>query len=138
MRNPQQLDLIVELLGKLDVDLRDSLDPLGEDAFNRNVDTRHQTGKKSELVRRVLSRDIQGWIRLGKPSALGFATGRFTIGGIPLGLAPPSFKTMAIPTTLLVDENGRIVWIDQADDYRLRSDNGRVMGAIEAAFSEPS
>jgi len=34
----------------------------------------------------------------------------------------PSFKAMAIPTTLLVDEKGDVQWIDQSEDYRLRSD----------------
>ncbi len=66
--------------------------------------------------------------------SLGFVTGRLMIGGIPIVLAP-SFKTMAIPTSLLVDESGRIVWIDQTDDYRLRSSNRRVLGAVEAAFA---
>lgn len=66
--------------------------------------------------------------------ALGFATGSRTIGGIPIGFAPPSFKTMAVPTSLLVDESGRVVWIDQSDDYRLRSSNRRVLEAVQAAF----
>jgi peroxiredoxin len=65
--------------------------------------------------------------------ALGFTTGRFTIGGIPLALTP-SFKTMAIPTSLLVDEQGVIRWVDQADDYRLRSDNSRVLEAVKDVF----
>ncbi len=65
--------------------------------------------------------------------ALGFSTGRFTLGGIPFSLTP-SFKTMAIPTSLLVDEDGVIVWIDQADDYRLRSDERRVLQAVKSAF----
>ncbi|NKB88950.1 MAG: redoxin domain-containing protein [Acidobacteria bacterium] len=69
---------------------------------------------------------------------LGFSTGSLMLGGIPLGPGGPSFKTMAIPTSLLVDEDGRIVWIDQADDYRLRSSNGRVLGAVETAFSSES
>lgn len=66
--------------------------------------------------------------------AIGFKTGALTIGGIPLALTP-SFKTMAIPTSLLIDEEGVIRWIDQADDYRIRSDNSRVLAAIEEAFS---
>lgn len=66
--------------------------------------------------------------------ALGFTTGSFTLFGIPLALTP-SFKTMAIPTTLLVDENGEIRWIDQTDDYRLRSSEDRVLQAIRGAFS---
>jgi len=41
---------------------------------------------------------------------------------------------MAIPTTLLVDEQGVIRWIDQTDDYRLRSSNERVLKAIGEAF----
>jgi peroxiredoxin len=59
---------------------------------------------------------------------------KFNIGGVPLGLAPLSFQAMAIPTTLLIDENGTIRWIDQTDDYRLRSNNERVLNAVKAAF----
>jgi alkyl hydroperoxide reductase subunit AhpC len=65
--------------------------------------------------------------------ALNFTTNRFKIGGIPLVLAP-SFKTMAIPTSLLVDENGIIQWIDQADDYRIRSNGDRVFEAVKRVF----
>lgn len=65
--------------------------------------------------------------------ALGFTTGTFVLFGVPLSLVP-SFKTMAIPTTLLVDEGGVIRWIDQADDYRLRSSEERVLQAVRAAF----
>jgi len=63
----------------------------------------------------------------------GATTGKITVGGIPLAFKP-SFKTMAIPTSLLVDESGVIKWIDQADDYRLRSDNDRVLQAVRDAF----
>jgi peroxiredoxin len=66
--------------------------------------------------------------------ALGFKTGSFTLFGIPLALTP-SFKTMAIPTTLLVDEDGIIQWIDQTDDYRLRSSEDRVLQAVKDAFT---
>lgn len=65
--------------------------------------------------------------------ALEFSTGGFTLFGIPLALVP-AVKTMAIPTSLLIDENGEIRWIDQPDDYRLRSDEGRILQAIEGAF----
>ncbi len=67
--------------------------------------------------------------------AVEFSTGRFALFGIPLALVP-SFKTMAIPTSLLVDETGTIRWIDQADDYRIRSSEARVMRAIAAAFGD--
>lgn len=65
--------------------------------------------------------------------AFGFDTGTFTVFGIPVGFRP-SFKAMAIPTTLLIDENGIVRWIDQADDYRLRSNNDRVMSAVKEVF----
>ena len=65
--------------------------------------------------------------------ALGFTTGKFMLFGIPLAFNP-SFKTMAIPTTLLIDENGVIQWIDQADDYRIRSNSDRILQAVKSAF----
>ena len=58
-----------------------------------------------------------------------------TIGGVPLGLAPFKFEAMAIPTTLLIDEAGVIRWVDQSEDYRLRSSTDRVMEAVRAAFA---
>lgn len=68
--------------------------------------------------------------------AFGFDKASFRVLGIPIGLRP-SFTTMAIPTSLLIDEEGVIRWIDQPDDYRLRADEDRVMQAVRAAF-EPS
>jgi len=56
------------------------------------------------------------------------------IAGIPIGLAPFSFSAMAIPTTLLIDETNTIRWIDQTDDYRLRSSNERILDAVKSAF----
>lgn len=66
--------------------------------------------------------------------ALGAATPRRSIFGFPLATSY-SFKTMAIPTTLLIDETGTIRWLDQSDDYRLRSDNNTIMTAIKTAFT---
>ncbi len=66
--------------------------------------------------------------------ALEFSTGRFSIAGIPLALVP-SVKEMAIPTSILIDEEGTIRWIDQAEDYRLRSNEERVLGAVREAFA---
>lgn len=65
--------------------------------------------------------------------AVGFKTGTFSLFTIPLALTP-SFTTMAIPTSLLIDENGVIRWIDQADDYRIRGSNERVLKAVDEAF----
>ncbi|TNE91564.1 MAG: redoxin domain-containing protein [Deltaproteobacteria bacterium] len=65
--------------------------------------------------------------------AIEFSTGRFQLLGVPLALVP-SVKTMAIPTTVLVDEQGIVRWIDQSEDYRLRSDNDLVLGAVRDVF----
>ena len=48
-------------------------------------------------------------------------------------------RPLAIPTTILIDEAFTVRWIDQADDYRVRSDAPRVLAAVRAAFgAEPS
>jgi len=54
----------------------------------------------------------------------------------PLGW-PTKFKQMAIPTTLILDEEHTVHWIDQADDYRLRGDVARIEGALAEVFGEP-
>jgi len=53
--------------------------------------------------------------------------------GVPLGV-PRGFRDMAIPTTLLVDKNGVIRWIDQAEDYRMRGDEARIEQALAATW----
>ena len=65
--------------------------------------------------------------------ALGGTTDGRKLFGIPL--APPNgFSAMAIPTSLLIDENGIIQWIDQSQDYRLRSGEDIVISAVKSAF----
>lgn len=66
--------------------------------------------------------------------AVEFSTGGFTVFGIPLALVP-SVKTMAIPTTVLVDEHGIVRWIDQSEDYRIRSAEDRISAEVERAFA---
>lgn len=61
--------------------------------------------------------------------ALGCSTTKFKIGSIPL-FVTPSFKVMAIPTSLLIDENGIILWVWQADDYRISCNGDLVFQAI--------
>lgn len=69
--------------------------------------------------------------------AIEFSTGKFTIMGVPLALVP-SVKSMAIPTTILVDERGIIQWIDQSEDYRIRSDEDRVLTEVQRVFDKSS
>ena len=65
--------------------------------------------------------------------AVEFSTLNISIFGVHFGLLP-QVKAMAIPTTLLLDEAGAIRWIDQADDYRIRSDGSRVGAAVQETF----
>ncbi len=65
--------------------------------------------------------------------AIEVSTGKINLFGVHLAMVP-SVKTMAIPTTLLIDEEGIVRWIDQTDDYRLRSHNERILQAVESTF----
>ena len=50
--------------------------------------------------------------------------------------APPGDDTEAlpVPTTLLVDSNGKVLWIDMSEDYQRRSDPQVVLEAMRAHF----
>jgi peroxiredoxin len=39
-------------------------------------------------------------------------------------------RPLAIPTTFFVGADGLVKWIDQAEDYRVRSDADRVLAAV--------
>ena len=49
----------------------------------------------------------------------------------PVNLSPKGIGGLPIPTTILVDEQGKVRWIDQTDDYMLRSEPERVLQAIK-------
>ncbi len=78
--------------------------------------------------------EVIGAYGLEHRHALEFSTLSFSIFGLPLALVP-TVRRMAIPTTLLIDECGIVRWIDQTDDYRLRSSPSIVLGAVERFFS---
>lgn len=104
-----------------------------------NVDDAHRHQQRDALSLSLLSDAKSEVIRqygVEHHKAVEFSTGTFTVLGVPLALMP-SLKTMAIPTSILVDENGVIQWIDQADDYRLRSNDARVLAAVREAFPKP-
>lgn len=50
----------------------------------------------------------------------------------PRNVTPRGLQPMPIPTTILVDDGGTVRWIDQTDDYMLRSGPGRVLEALRA------
>ena len=47
----------------------------------------------------------------------------------------PGRPGLPIPTTLMVDENGKVLWIDQSDDYSRRSDPSFVGKALVEHFN---
>lgn len=46
-------------------------------------------------------------------------------------ISPKGISALPIPTTLLVDAKGFVRWIDQAEDYQIRSGPDRVIAAIK-------
>ena len=48
----------------------------------------------------------------------------------PRNISPRGLGGLPIPTTFLVDAQGIVRWIDQTDDYMLRSEPDRVLSAI--------
>jgi hypothetical protein len=47
----------------------------------------------------------------------------------------PGRPGLPVPTTLLVDETGKVVWKDQSDNYTRRSDPEFVGAALAEHFS---
>ena len=51
--------------------------------------------------------------------------------------APPGSEeaeALPVPATLLINESGKVVWIDLSADYQRRSDPSVVLAAMEAHF----
>lgn len=57
-----------------------------------------------------------------------------TFFGVSISMNAFKYRSMSIPTTLLIDEKGVVQWIDQSEDYRLRASRENVMSAIEQSF----
>ena len=47
--------------------------------------------------------------------------------GIPGGV-----KALPVPTSVLADASGKVVWMDQSENYQRRSDPDYVLGALRA------
>ena len=50
--------------------------------------------------------------------------------------APPADGTEAlpVPATLLIDGNGKVLWLDISEDYQRRSDPSVVLAAMQEYF----
>lgn len=58
-----------------------------------------------------------------------------TVFGISISMNAFKYRSMSIPTTILIDENGIIRWIDQSDDYRIRASREKIISALKFAFA---
>jgi peroxiredoxin len=52
-------------------------------------------------------------------------------------IKPPGLAGLPIPTTILIDANHIVRWIDQATDYQVRSAPERVRAALVDGLGEP-
>lgn len=43
---------------------------------------------------------------------------------------PPGRRAQPVPTSLLADATGAVVWLDQSENYQQRSDPGKVRAAL--------
>jgi len=51
--------------------------------------------------------------------------------GVHSGPPPPiAAPALPVPTSLLVDANGKVLWMDQSENYQRRSDPDYVLGAL--------
>jgi peroxiredoxin len=47
------------------------------------------------------------------------------------------FRELAIPTTILIDSSGKVLWIEQTNDFRVRSQAERILEQIRPLLSIP-
>jgi peroxiredoxin len=105
-------------------ELRPALDARGIEIVTLSTDTpeqiRRQRGKHGVKATMLSDRDLA-------------VTTRFNLRN-ERNVSPRGLVALPIPTTFLVDGEGVVRWIDQADDYQIRSDPERVLAAIETAL----
>lgn len=77
--------------------------------------------KKHNLGARMLSdRELEVTDRFGLRNQ-GFHSG-----------IPGQAKALPVPTSILADADGKVVWMDQSENYQRRSDPDYVLGALRA------
>jgi peroxiredoxin len=57
-------------------------------------------------------------------------TNRFGLRNQGIHSGPPGGPKLPVPTSLLVDAAGKVLWMDQSEDYQRRSDPDYVLGAL--------
>jgi len=58
-------------------------------------------------------------------------TDRFGLRNQGIHSGPPgAAKALPVPTSILADAAGKVLWIDQSENYQRRSDPDYVLGAL--------
>ena len=105
-------------------ELRSEFDERGVKILTVSTDTPSELAKghgKHRLGATMLSdRDLDVTDRFGLRNA-----------GLHSGPPPPiAAKALPVPTSLLVDGDGRVLWMDQSENYQRRSDPDYVLAAL--------
>ena len=63
-------------------------------------------------------------------------TDKFGLRNTAIHSAPPDddSEALPVPTTLLLDKNGKVLWMDISEDYQRRSDPSVVLAAMQEHF----
>lgn len=61
-------------------------------------------------------------------------TDAFGLRNTAIHSGPPSDEALPVPTTLLLDKNGTVLWMDISEDYQRRSDPSVVLNAMQQYF----
>ncbi len=85
---------------------------------------------------RLRSRHRLGMTLLGDPELAVIGLYGLRQDGAFVGLRGRK-RSLAIPTTILIDAEGIVRWVDQAHDYRIRIDIDRVMAAVQRGLHGP-
>ena len=66
-------------------------------------------------------------------------TDKFGLRNTAFHSAPPGDDAVAlpVPTTLLVNADGKVLWMDVSEDYQRRSDPSVVLAAMQQVFDAP-
>jgi len=103
-------------------ELRPELDARGIEIVTLCCDTPEKVaaGRAKHGLRAVMLADPDGSV-----------TKQLGIQNRAINTGPPGGPRLPIPTTVLVDATGSVVWIDQSKDYQRRSDPVRVRQALD-------
>ena len=61
-------------------------------------------------------------------------TDAFGLRNTGIHSGPPSDEALPIPTTLLLDRSGKVLWMDMSENYQRRSDPSVVLAAMQKHF----